>query len=94
MVSDDNARLYPTPTRLALLRAVERGVVLQLPDEDRGDLATFDTSGAEHGEPARRVTASIGLLERANWVHLDVCSVTWRLTDLGRAILSEAGASR
>lgn len=82
--------LFPTKTRLALMRAVAAGHVLQLPDEERGDLATFDTTDAEIGAPARRVNARAAELERAGWVRLMADDVTYRLTDAGRAVLDGA----
>lgn len=80
------SELYPTKTRLALLRAVALGRVLDLPDEDRNRLESFDTSDAEDGEPARRVTARVTELARAGWI---ACpnGVTWGLTRAGRQIL-------
>lgn len=79
--------LFPTKTRLELLLAVEHGVVLFLPDEEHGDFATFDTTDAEIGVAARRVSSRIDELERAGWVHLHANGMTWLLTDLGRSIL-------
>lgn len=78
--------LYPTPSRLALLRAVSYGEVLEgITDEHAG--VTWLTTGAEDGEPARKVTARIDEMHRAGWVELADDAVTWRLTELGRIVL-------
>lgn len=82
------SELKPTKTRLALLQAVYNGVVLRLPDEEHGDFATFDTTDAEVGYPARRVSSQIDQMERVGWVHLHVNGMTWTLTDSGRAVLN------
>jgi hypothetical protein len=88
------ADLYPTKTRLALLAAVRAGHVLDLPDEDSQEIPTWDTSGAEDGEPARRVTARVTELCRAGWITLSADGMTWRLTDEGRTVLDSHGGVR
>jgi len=82
--------LHPTKTRLDLLEAVGAGDVLQVPDGDELLLATFDTTDAEIGVRARRVTARIGELEREGWVRLRVDHMTWELTSAGLAVLDRA----
>ncbi|HEX5997335.1 MAG TPA: hypothetical protein VFY84_19520 [Jiangellales bacterium] len=85
--------LYPTKTRLALLRDVRDGVVLDLIDDtiDPGqEIPTWNTAGAEDGFPARRVTAAITAMCREGWVTLGSDHMTWRLTDKGRAVLRDA----
>ena len=65
--------LHPTKTRVALLAAVERGDVLDLPDPDNdGHTATFDLTDAEIGMPARRVNARVDEFVREGWVRLSV----------------------
>jgi len=83
------AGLYPTPTRLALLAAVDAGDVIEG--------LTEDTDGhtwllREPGEP-RKVCARIVEAQGAGWVTLDADGVTWRLTDGGRDVLGTAGVS-
>lgn len=82
--------LYPTKTRLALLRAVANGYVIDLPDFEGDAISTFDTSGAEDGEPARRVSARIDEFARAGWVCYGPDGVTLELTGAGRAVLDGA----
>lgn len=82
--------LYPTKTRLALLRAVAAGNVIDLPDDKHDAISTFDTTGAEEGEPARRVSARVDELARAGWVCYGRDGVTLGLTDAGREVLAKA----
>lgn len=82
--------LHPTKTRMALLQAVADGAVYDLPDDDRDTIATFDTSGAEWGEPARRVTARIDEFVRAGWVAIAADDMTWSLSGEGRRVLGGA----
>ena len=84
--------LYPTKTRLALLAAVDAGNVIDLPDDEFDAVSTFDTTGAEEGEPARRVSARIDQFARAGWVCYGADGVTLELTDVGREVL-ERGRS-
>lgn len=87
--------LYPTPTRLALLRAVDAGEVtrswsLRMEPVDRrtgqrvNARAMFSTS----------CSARMAELARAGWVTYPPMrfgggSVPWTLTDAGRAVLAE-----
>lgn len=83
--------LYPTPTRVALLIEIADGVVFEgITEETEG--RTWSTAGAEHGAPARVVTARVDELRRAGWVEIDDAE-TWRLTDAGRRVLTEGRAS-
>lgn len=81
------ADLYPTKSRLALLEAIAQGHVYDLHDDERDTITTFDTTGAEDGIPARRVTARVDEMVRAGWVCIGRDDVTWELTDAGRAVL-------
>ncbi len=81
--------LYPTKTRLALLRHVAAGIVYK---------HTHDGSSTTNAG-FTRVTARIAEAEQAGWVeleeadHLDTYPLrVWRLTDAGRAILDQADA--
>lgn len=83
--------LYPTKTRLALLRAVAEGEVWQ---NSNGE--SVETLAATLGvsDPVRRVTAGIAEQERAGWVHLAELkygSKQWQLTATGREVLAEHG---
>ena len=73
--------LYPTPTRLALLRDVGAQRIVRQP------------SGASTHEWAT-VTGRMADLERAGWVHLVDLSgdgtLCWLLTDAGRRVLGDA----
>lgn len=76
--------LHPTPTRLALLRAVAAGEV----HED-----TFRAPyKSHHGRD--NVTARIDDLYRAGWISFGEPAARWRrawqLTDAGRAVLEAA----
>jgi hypothetical protein len=74
--------LYPTKTRVQLLRDIDAGNVITdfwegmtrivLDDPEAGDLRT--------------VTARVQELERAGWCERHEFGPSWRLTDTGRAI--------
>lgn len=83
--------LYPTKTRLNLLRAVAAGEVMHYrnwghdPDQDKWRVP---------GERHRVVTTRMEELRRAGWVELGNRTVPslyapslWSITDLGREIL-------
>lgn len=88
------AELYPTKTRLALLRAVQRGEVTRkrtwtrtMPDYDWW----IPSDGA-----ARVVTSRMDQLRRAGWVkhgwplHASMYApIPWMLTGAGEQILAE-----
>lgn len=78
------SELYPTPTRLALLRDAADGYVHRFGSVDT------DRSG-------RVVIARIAELERAGWVKLDPPVADrwrfWRLTPAGRAVLDAHGGA-
>jgi hypothetical protein len=84
--------LKPTPARLALLRAVERGEVKRF----RGWGHEPDSSEWIPPEaPRRRVTSAVDLMFSAGWVRLGPRSspsyysaAPWLLTDAGRAVLA------
>lgn len=85
--------LYPTPTRVRLLRDVEAkpGNVYRIREP-----AGYTESYCR--DPHRKVTAMCEQLERADWIRLGLparpsmfASRPWELTDKGREIL--AGAS-
>jgi hypothetical protein len=79
--------LRPTKTRLALLEAVAAGKVYDLPHGDEEQLSTWDTTGAEWGEKARRVTARIDEMIQAGWVCVGRNFAQWELTAAGREVL-------
>lgn len=71
--------LYPTKTRLTLLA-----------DVGAGQVSRTNGGAAWNSATARYVTASIGELERASWVHAvptDSGHAIYQLTDLGRTVL-------
>jgi len=74
--------LFPTPTRLALLRDVAAGLVC-----DTDELAPHLDIG-EDG--TTRVAEAIWAMERAGWVVQPSDRLLWELTDAGRALLEEA----
>lgn len=81
--------LYPTRTRLDLLRAVDAQQVVD------GDVSGDPDAQGEHWvcpefEDPVRVTARIAELARAGWVELPDGHAIWRLTDAGRAVLDGA----
>lgn len=87
MSADRPGALYPTPTRRALLAAVDAGQVVN------GDGGTFLIDGPD----ARQVRDRIAELAAAGWVELPVdqgVTWTWRLTDVGRDVLATAKRGR
>jgi hypothetical protein len=72
------AELYPTPTRLALLAAVDRGEVV--------------SDGTSTTNRQTYITARIAELAAADWIQLGDRQAgprrTWQLTGTGRAILA------
>lgn len=78
--------LFPTPTRLALLREVAAGNVMEV--------VTEETEGhtwllpVEVDEKPRKVCARIDEMLRAGWVIQD--EAFWRITHTGRAVLDGA----
>jgi hypothetical protein len=83
--------LYPTKCRLALLRAVDTGDVVEGITEDHlvGGAVAHTFLLDEPDEP-RKVDARVKEAERAGWVELDKTGVNWRLTDAGQAVLADA----
>lgn len=86
--------LYPTPTRLALLRGVDRREVTGYPQHESAEVAYYwDGDGG-----GRRVTKRTEELIRAGWVQKGVVRVgdieypthSMRLTEAGRKVLEEA----
>lgn len=87
--------LYPTKTRLALLRDVADGVVWGRRSAGRD--ANWNAWRGVTG----RVTASIREMERVGWVKLGrpespsfYASRPYELTDAGRAVLDAHGGAR
>jgi hypothetical protein len=75
-------RLYPTPTRLALLADVDAGHVI-----DDADCAPH----LHHDEGASRVAAAVWELRAADWVQQTRDDGVWELTPLGRDVLNGDG---
>jgi hypothetical protein len=76
--------LYPTKTRLRLLRDVKAGQVFR------------DSTGQSYISGTAKVTSAMYELEQAGWVHLgDHPSgmVVWKLTSAGHVVLESGGAS-
>lgn len=71
--------LYPTPSRLALLRDVDAGNVFR------------DRLGDDYISADRKVSDRIGAMERAGWVErfgpTEDRFEHWRVADAGRAVL-------
>jgi hypothetical protein len=79
--------LYPTKTRLALLRAVDQADVIEgITDDTDGDTWLLLPPPDE----PRRVTARVLEAQQAGWATLHADGVTWRLTDAGRTVLAGA----
>lgn len=78
--------LFPTKTRLTLLRDVAVGEVWQRRD---GVSTTTGTIGLDTQDLVV-VTARIAELESAGWVHLYAHALAWQwqLTDVGREVLA------
>jgi hypothetical protein len=80
------AGLFPTPTRLALLRDVDAGRVQMYTDRH----TYLDAWGV--------LDARISEARAAGWVELDEPTLAhrrpWRLTDAGRAVLAARGGAR
>jgi hypothetical protein len=81
--------LYPTKTRLALLRDVADGEVWQ---HSNGE-SVVSLSGDTGGPSVARCTAAIEEQRDAGWVHLVELkhgAKQWQRTDAGRAVLDGA----
>ena len=85
--------LYPTKTRLALLRDVADGIVYQsLLSENRGHC--YADAGGPSGR--RKVTAAVAEMQRVGWVRFAIpgrWSCHLELTDAGRAVLDAHGGT-
>jgi hypothetical protein len=87
----DPTALYPTPTRLALLRDVQAGQIRRVTPRERDPYVMHFTS--------YRVTAQVAEVEQAGWVELDPDDLEeagpfqiqhYRLTAAGRKVLADA----
>jgi hypothetical protein len=79
------SNLYPTPTRLALLREVAAGNVIEgITEETDGHTWLVDPETGDR----RKVCARIEEALKAGWVVQD--EAFWRLTRTGRAVLDGA----
>lgn len=76
------ADLYPTPTRLALLRDIRDGRVRD--DADFTPMLHFEDDGEAK---TARMADRVWEMARAGWCAARVTS-TWELTDAGRAVLA------
>lgn len=88
------ADLYPTKTRLALLRNVQLGLVFR----NGTDPESYLTSGSGSGANRRTVTDRIAELCRAGWAEPGPQNQhdrlrPYQITDLGEAVL-DADAER
>lgn len=83
-VPREPAGLYPTPSRLALLQAVNAGDVVEGPDEH----GTVWTWLIDPPYVPRRVQARMQQLKAAGWVEL--IDMRWHLTTAGGAVLDGA----
>lgn len=91
-MSDD---LYPTPTRLALLRQVANGQVCtdfmaSIDTEGGDDVIVLFPDAPTAWSDRRRVTARIREMEAAGWVR-ELTGGDWFLTDAGQALLDAHG---
>lgn len=83
MTAAERYRLHPTPTRVALLREVAAGHILQpRPGGHSRDMA------------GKRVTAAIADLAAAGWVERAPGCAVWDVTAAGRAVLEQAEVER
>lgn len=80
--------LYPTPTRLELLRAIQNSVVEVDTTADDFTVVLFPYAPTSWQE-RQIVTARVLEVERAGWVELRPWD-GYKLTDAGRAILDGA----
>lgn len=82
------SNLYPTQTRLALLRDVDQGIVWR---DDRDGQAYLGSGTG--GRKASKVTAAVDELLAAGWIEKRLStSAVYRLTTAGRAVLAKGGA--
>jgi hypothetical protein len=81
--------LYPTPTRVNLLRDVDEGRVFTDVTAEHDRVVLVPNAPTEW-QTQRLVTVRMAEVERAGWVE-EYDAAMWRLTDKGREIL--AGAS-
>lgn len=71
-------KLFPTPTRLALLADVAAGRVID--DENFNPML-------HHDEGTSRVADAIWQMERSGWVEQERADLVWALTIVGRDVL-------
>lgn len=81
--------LYPTPTRIQLLRDVANSQVFTDLTADYTRIVLAPNAPAEW-QTQQTVTKRVEELEKAGWIE-EINNVDWHLTDKGREIL--AGAS-
>lgn len=85
--------LYPTKTRLALLRQVANNqVMVDLTTEDGEFRVVLFPNAPDEYQTQQTVTARIDEMESEGWIRVDRAGVYYLLTDAGCRILEEAGA--
>lgn len=83
-------RLYPTTTRLRLLRQIANGQVGIDLTADLGYRAVLWPDAPTSWQDQVTVTARVNELERAGWVRRDDGEVWWLVTDAGNEVLAAA----
>jgi hypothetical protein len=83
------ADLYPTKTRLALLRQVANSQVMTDPTAEHHHVVLFPDAPDVWANRVT-VTARIDELERAGWVVDNEAEVFWHPTEAGLAVLAAA----
>lgn len=83
--------LYPTKTRLALLKDIAYGRVLTdiSRDDDQDVILLFPNAPSEWNSRVR-VTVRVRELEQAGWAEEFILGPTWSLTEAGRDVLEAA----
>lgn len=84
--------LFPTPTRLALLRDIDAGHVLVDTTVEKFTVVLFPDAPTSW-QDRQTVTARVIELEVAGWAELAPWH-GWQLTDAGRAVLDTHGGQQ
>lgn len=86
--------LYPTPTRLALLRDVANGQVMTDITRNEDVILLFPNAPTEW-QTRQGVTSRVRELERVGWVEEDYDDGhwEWQVTAAGRAVLDAHGGA-
>lgn len=80
--------LYPTKTRLGLLRDIAEDRVFTDVTAEHARIV-FAPNAPDEWQTQQTVTSRVEELEREGWIEEHGCS-SWRLTDAGREVLDGA----